>query len=158
MSIKGILAGIMVLLALLFWILPRTRLAGHLKMTVELFVAVQITGIVLGAVGLLVSVVWPQRILEQHYFELILLPLAALYLYTALIGRVQGSEALYDEKQTLNMTQAAAVTWPASIGLVFLLYALYQEGVMTGPLFFPVFIFFSFTVYSASTLYFFKQN
>ncbi len=158
MTIKGVLAGILVVMALLFWLVPRLRISRTLNMTERVFIVLNGVGIALGTLGLVVSLVWPERILERHYFELILLPLAAFYLYTALIGRIQGNQALYDEKQTLNMTQAAAVTWPASIGVVFMLYALYQEGVVTGPLFFPVFIFFSFTVYSASTLYFFRRH
>ena len=130
-------------------------------MSVSTFYIINIVGIVFGTLGIIASLVWPDQILEQHYFELILLPVLFAYLYTAIIMKVHDAgkfDELYDEKQNLNMTQAAALTWPASIGVVFILYILYQEEILTGMIFFPVFLYFTFTFYSASTLYFFKTN
>ncbi len=158
MNIKLFLAATLVLLALLYWILPRTKLSRKFKMNIGLFYIMNVIGIVCGTLGIIVSFVWPDLVLERHYFELILLPILFAYVYTAIIKKVGDAKELYDEKQNLNMTQAAAVTWPMSILFVFLLYAMYQEGILTGLIFFPIFLYFSFTFYSVSTLYFFKKN
>ncbi|MFQ5710041.1 MAG: hypothetical protein ACE5HO_21510 [bacterium] len=158
MNIKLFLVAILLLAALLYWGLPKTMFVKKLKMNVGLFYAMNIIGIVFGALGLIVSFIWPNVVLEKHYFELILLPILFVYLYTAMIRKVRGAIEMYDEKQNLNMTQAAAITWPISIVAVFFLYAMYREEILTGLAFFPIFLYFSFAVYSASTLYFFKKN
>ncbi len=158
MNIKLFLVSILVFVAILYWILPRTKLSQKFRMNVGVFYIMNVIGIVFGTLGIIVSFLWPDLVLERHYFELILLPILFVYVYTAIIKKVKVAKELYDEKQNLNMTQAAAVTWPISIVVVFLLYAMYQEGILTGLIFFPIFLYCSFTFYSASTLYFFKKN
>ena len=161
MNTKLLVVFILVFLALLYWILPKTRLSRKFKMNVMAFYIMNAVGIAFGIIGIIVSFMRPDLIFERHYFELILMPILCIYVYTAIIRKAQAVSTvsdLYDEKQNLNMTQAAALTWPASIIIVFLLYAMYQEGILTGLVFFPFFLFFTFTFYSASTLYLFRTN
>ncbi len=158
MRIKLILALIFAVVALLYFILPRTRFSQKLKMNIRVFYVMNLVGIICGTFGIVVSFAWPDLVLEKHYFELILLPVLIFYVYSAILGKSEYRKDLYDEKQNLNMTQAAAVTWPMSIVIVFLLFAMYKEEILTGPVFFPVFIFSTLTFYSASTLYLFKKN
>ncbi|KAA3610542.1 MAG: hypothetical protein DWQ05_21210 [Calditrichaeota bacterium] len=158
MNIKFFLVSVFVLVTLLYWILPKTKFAQKFRVNIELFYSMNIIGIIFGGVGIVVSFMWPELVMERHYFELILLPILFVYIYTAMLRKSGGGKDIFDEKQNLNMMQAAAATWPMSIFVVFLLYAMYEEGILSGLVFFPLFLFFSFTFYSVSTLYFFKKN
>jgi len=158
MNIKLFLILILLLSALVFWLLPKTKFARYLKMNEKLFYTMNIIGIVSGVAGLVAAIGWGEVILTGHYFEIILLPAFLIYLYSALIMQVQGSDNLYDEKQNYDMTRAAAMSLPYSIGAMFFLYAMYKEGIFEGLVWFPIFVFFSLTVYSASTLYYFRKD
>ena len=158
MNIKLFLVIILTMAVLVYFILPRTKFSVKLKMNTKLFYLTNIIGIVFSLIGLIVSFGWQQLILEEHLFELILLPIVFIYLYTAMIFKVQGTDKVYDEKQNQNLLQAAAITLPISIGTVFFLYLMYDEGILSGLVFFPIILYFSFTVYSASALYYFRNN
>jgi len=158
MNIKLFLIMILLLSALVYWLLPKTKFAKHLKMNEKLFYTMNIIGIICGITGLVVSFYWGEVILTSHYFEIILLPAFLIYLYSAVIMKVQGTDNLYDEKQNYDMTRAAAISLPYSMVAMFLLYAMYKEVIFEGLLWFPIYVFFTLTVYSTSTLLYFKKD
>lgn len=157
MNIKIIIIFILLIVFLMYFILSRTRLAKNFMMSETIFYFMNIIGIVFGTLGLIVTFGWPQLIFEKHYFELILLPIFLVYIYTAIIMKARRESDIYDEKQIQNMTQAAAVSWVISIIAVFFLYLMYKEAILTGLVFFPIYFYFSIVIYSASLLFFFKK-
>ena len=158
MSIKLFFALALLIAFLLYWLLPRTRLGIRLKMSEPLFYVINITGIVCGVVGLIVSFGWPQLILTHHYYELILLPVLFVYLYSGVIMKARKEDEVYDEKQIRDMTCAAAKVLPYSILAMFLLYLLYKENILQGLVWFPIYIFFTLAVYSGGTLFYFRKT
>jgi hypothetical protein len=158
MNIKLFIAIVLVLSVGAFYILPRTRLAGMMKMNETLFQVVNITGTVCGATGLFFSLALGEKIMTGHYFEIILLPAVLLYLYSAVVIKARGGESIYDEKQNHDMTRGAALTLPFSIGGMFILFGLYREGLTGGMIWFPVYLFLTLTVYSAGTLVYFRRS
>jgi hypothetical protein len=158
METKWVLLTVLVLAGLALWVVPRTRFARRLRMTVGLFYAINILGILVGIAGLALTLGRPDLVLEEHYYEVLLLPVFLSYMYFALLQIVQKSKEILDEKQALNMTQAAAATLPFAVFWVFLLYALYKETVLTGLIFFPLFVFFVLLAYSAHVLIFYRKN
>ena len=96
--------------------------------------------------------------ITSHYFEIILFPAFLIYLYSAIIMKIQGTDNLYDEKQNYDMTRAAAISLPYSMVVMFLLYAMYKEVIFEGLVWFPIYVFFTLTVYSTSTLLYLKKD
>ena len=158
MNIKLFLIFILLLSAFVYWLLPKTKFAKHLKMNEKLFYTMNIIGIICGIAGLVASFGWGEVMLTSHYFEIILFPAFLIYLYSAIIMKVQGTDNLYDEKQNYDMTRAAAISLPYSMVAMFLLFALYKEGIFEGLVWFPMYVFFTLTVYSTSTLLYFKKD
>ena len=158
METKWVVMVVLVLAGLALWGLPKTAFARKLRMTVGLFYGINIVGILVGIAGLALTFSRPDLVLEEHYYELLLLPVFLSYIYFALLQVVQRSKEILDEKQTLNMTQAAAATFPYSVFWVFILYALYREAVLTGLVFFPLFVFFVLLAYSVNVLLFYKRD
>ena len=158
MNMKLFLILVLLIAFLLYWLLPKTRLGTRLKMSEPLFYAINITGIVCGVVGLIVSFGWPQLILRHHYYELILLPVLFVHLYSAAVMKARKEDEVYDEKQIHDMTRAAATVLPCSFFAIFLLYVLCKANILQGLVWFPIYIFFSLTVYSGSTLFYFRKT
>ena len=158
MDLKPFLLVFLVLVFVFYWVLPRTRLRGYLKISEALFRAISIVGVVCGSLGVLVSLRWPDLVLSNHYFELILLPVLVLYVYSGVVVTAkQGGEGAYDEKQIHDMTRAAANALQYSFCAVFLLYAAFREGILEGLVWFPIYVFLTLAVYSGSTLYYFRR-
>lgn len=157
MDIKLFLVVVLVLLGVGTWLLPKTPFGIRFTMNEKVFSAMNTVGIVCGVAGLILTLVRPDLVLQHHYFELILLPVLILYLYSAVIMKVKRKE-IYDEKQTSDMTRSAAVSFVLSIVAMFLLYALYRENVIEGLVWFPFFVYFTLTVYSAGTLLQFRKQ
>ena len=158
MNIKLFLVIVLTIAVLVYFILPRTKFSAKLKMNTKLFYLTNIIGVIFSLIGLVVYFGWQQLILEEHLFELILLPIVFIYLYTAMIFKVQGTDKVYDEKQNQNLLQAAAITFPILIVAVFFLYLMYDEKILSGLVFFPIILYLSFAVYSASALYYFRNS
>lgn len=158
MKIKIFLILVLFFLAVCYWILPKTKFARRLKMNEALFYTINIIGIISGVVGLLVSFGWPELILKNHYFELILLPPVFLYVYSSTIMKIHKAEEIYDEKQSFDMTRAAAVSLFFSWLAMFLLYAMYKENILKGLVWYPIYIFFTLTVFSVSTIMNYKRD
>ncbi len=155
--IKIVLAGIIIVAALLFFIIPKTRLGQRLKMSEPLFIAVNVTGIICALGGLLITFLYPGLIIEYHLWELIILPFALIQVYILLIQKVDKSRDIFDEKQAFNLNTAAAVTWALSIPVMAILFMLYMDGILAGLLWFPFYLFTGLLIYSAGSLYYFKQ-
>jgi hypothetical protein len=155
--IKLSLLPVLVLAGFLYLILPRTAVGRNLKMNEAVFVLTNVIGLLCGAVGLLATFAWPHLILGAHLWELIVMPLVLIYVYWGIIMKVRKTTAILDEKQVVNMTSAAAVTWAWSILPMTVIFVLYQEQLLGGMTWFPVYVFLTLFIFSASTLYFFKR-
>lgn len=118
---------------LLYWLLPRTRLARRITMNETLFSVTSIVGIICGAAGLVVTVLWPQFIVQLHLWELILMPFVLLNIYWAVIMKTRRSAQILDEKQLFDMTHAAAVTWGVSITAMAILFVLTRRERFRAP-------------------------
>jgi hypothetical protein len=141
-----------------FFIIPKTGLAKKIRMNESLYMIMNIIGALSGITGLFASFIWGDYILTSHYYELILLPVFIIFLYSLLIIKIREGEEPYDEKQELEMTRAAALTLPFSFIGMFFIYAMYKETVITGLLWFPVYIFLTITVYSSAVIIQFRRG
>jgi len=158
MNIKLFLIVILGLSFFLYWLLPKTQLAKYLKMNEKFFYVMNIIGIICGISGLITTLVWGEYILTSHYYEIILLPAFLIYFYSLIIMKVKGADNVYDEKQTYDMTRAAAISLPYTVGVMFLLFAMSKEIIVEGLVWFPFYIYFTLTIYSVSTLVYFKKS
>jgi len=155
--IKFILVLTFVIAGLLYWLLPKTKLAKHFKMNETLFVATNVIGIICGIIGLVVTLVWPQFIVEMHLWELILIPFVIIHVYWAIIMKTRKTLDVLDEKQEYDMTKAAAITWGLSIPAMVFLFILYDKEILSGIAWFPYYLFTALLIFSATTLFSFKK-
>jgi hypothetical protein len=155
--IKLALAILVIAAALAFWLLPKTKIARKFKMSEALFMLTNIIGMICGAAGLLVTFAWSGLIVEYHLWEIILMPFVLIYVYWGIIMRTGKSLAILDEKQSLNMASAAAMTWSISIPAMAFLFILYYQNILQGMLWFPYYFFVTLLIFSASTLFYFKK-
>jgi len=157
-AIKVTLLIVVILGIAIYWLLPKTRLAKRLKMSETLFIITNIIGVSCGIIGLVVTFLFPQLIVEIHLWELIVAPFALIYIYWAMIMRIRKTAAIVDEKQDYNMTKAAAITMAFSIPAMVIMFMFYYNKIFTGPIWFPYYFFVTLLLFSGSTLYLFKQE
>lgn len=158
MEIKFLILMALVLALLLFWLAPKIAGVRKLKMSLSVFYGINVIGILAGAAGLILTLWLKSEVMSNHYFEILLFPVFLSYLFLALLFRIRGEDAVLDEKQNLNMMQAAASTFVAIIVFCFFLYAYDQTGQFVGLIFFPFILFFSILVFSAFTIYYYKKD
>ena len=157
--IKLLLVLIIVLGGLGYWLLPKTRMAKKWIMTEKLYTATQIIGMICGAAGLAVMFIWTQAAMDNHLWELILMPYFVMMVFWGIIMRTQKTTEITDEKQGLDMAQAMAVTFGFStIVMGFVLFPLYSAQILRGAMWFPVYLFMSVMFLSIFTLVNFKKN
>ncbi len=155
--IKLVLVLIFVIAILVYWLLPKTAFAKSLKMHETLFTLTNLIGILCGLTGLAMTMVQPEKIIEYHLWELIAVPFALVYLYWLLLGKINSGKESIDEKQVFNMTSAAAFAWILSIPVMVFVFMLFQSAVLDGLVWFPIFFFQGLLIFSAATLYFYKN-
>lgn len=156
--IKLILVLIIALAIVLYWLLPKTRLAKHFKMNERLFIITNIIGVTCGIIGLLVTFIWPQFIVELHLWEVIVTPFALMYIYWLLIIRIRKTAEIVDEKQDYNMTKAGAITMAFSIPAMVIMFMLYYDKIFDGAIWFPYYFFVLLLFFSGTTLVLFKKE
>ena len=157
MIIKLLLMVVLILLGLLYWLLPETKVASHFKMNETLFSITNIIGIICGAIGLAITIIFPQFIMKEHLYEIILLPFLFINVYWAIIIKVRKSEKILDEKQEYDMTQGATKAWIISIPVMLIVFWMYKGKILEGAIFFPIYLFQTLFFYSAGTLFYFKK-
>ena len=155
--VKVLLVAVLAVAAILYWLLPKSRLAGKFRMNETLYVVTNVVGIVCGIIGLTATIVWPRYVIELHLWEFIMLLFVLVHVYWAIISRVRQKSPLLDEKQSFDMAQAAAITWAGSIPAMAVLFVLYDKGVLHGLMWFPFYLFATLLAYSISTLYLFRR-
>jgi len=156
--IKLILVFIIALAILLYWLLPKTRLAKHFKMNERLFIITHVIGVICGLIGLVVTFIWPQVIIEWHLWEIIITPFALMEIYWLLIMRIRKTAAVLDEKQDYNMTKAGAITMAFLIPAMVIMFMLYYDKIYDGPIWFPYYFFVILLFFSGTTLFLFKKE
>lgn len=156
--IKLTLVLILVIAGLLYWLLPKTKLAKHLIMSEKRFIVTNVIGVTCGIIGLVVTFVLPQFILELHLWELIVMPFALAYIYWLMIIRIRKNTEIVDEKQDYNMTKAGAITMAFSIPAMVIMFMLYYNKIFDGPICFPYYFFVTLLFFSGTTLFLFKKE
>nr|MBN2277818.1 hypothetical protein [candidate division Zixibacteria bacterium] len=156
--IKMILALTVIIGALLYFIIPRTKLAGKLKMNESVFIITSVTGIICGAVGLVVTLFWPEYIVNLHLWEFIIMPFILANVYWGIIMKTRKTVKILDEKQVFDLTNAAALTWAGSIPAMVVIFLLYSWGIVDGVIWFPFYFFITLLFFSISTLFCFKKS
>ncbi|MCU0644807.1 MAG: hypothetical protein MUC94_11155 [bacterium] len=156
--IKLILVVIVALGIVLFFLLPKTRLAKKFRMNEKLFIITNIIGVICGMVGLAMTFIFPQSIVELHLWELIIAPFALIYTYWLMIVRIRKRSEILDEKQDYNMTKAGAITMAVSIPAMVIMFQLYYNKIVDGPIWFPYYFFVTLLLFSGTTLFLFKKE
>lgn len=155
--IKIVLALTLVLAALSYWLLPKTKLAKYLKTNETLYISTHIIGITCGLIGLVSTFVWPQFIVELHLWELIALPYALIWIYWLIIMRTRKTSELCDEKQEYDMTKATTTAmWLSIVVMGCIIFPLYSAKILDGSVWYPGLLFLVILVYSSSTVFYFK--
>ena len=157
--IKIILVAVVIFAALCYWLIPKTKLAKKMKMTVSLFIATNIVGIVCGIIGLTSVFLWDEIIIEAHLWELIVFPYALVWLYWLIIIRLKKTSVIIDEKQEWDMSQAAGTTFGGTIVTLSIMFQLSMQKIvdLNDGLWFPFYLFTTIFLFSLSTLLFFKK-
>ena len=158
MSVKFYLLIALILTGLVIWLLPKSRLAAGLRLSENGFQIIHLIGIICGVCGLVASFIYQDTVLESHLYEALLFPLFLAYMYLLLVHRIRKSDDVLDEKQIHDMALAGANTFALSIIWVFFLHALYKEEILSGTVFFPLFVFFTLALFSLNVLIQYRKN
>jgi hypothetical protein len=156
--IKLSLFFILVISGLIVWLLPKTAFAKKIKMNEQVFNLTNWIGIICGVCGLVITLIWREFIIETHLMWLILLPWLILELYSLLVIRSQKTSTIMDEKQEYNLTKAGSLAAAVSIPLMTGVFLLYEGQVLSGSLWFPIYLFLTIFLISFFTLSLFKKE
>lgn len=158
MVIKIILLLLLAFSFILYLIVPRTRLADRLRMSESFYYAIHVIGMLSGLTGIVVTLIYPEKIMTDHLYELILLPVFFVYLYSAVLIRIKKGEDIYDEKQNRDIISAIAISWVVSFFGMFFMYALFTSNALQGFIWYPLYVFVNILIFSSSTLVLFKRS
>ncbi|MBC8181988.1 hypothetical protein H8E88_12795 [candidate division KSB1 bacterium] len=158
--IKIVLVVVLLLAALCFWLLPKTKLAKKLKMTVPIFITTNIVGIACGIFGLVGIFIWKEFIIEAHLWELIIFPYTLVWVYWLMVIRLKKTSIIVDEKQEWDMSQAAGSTIAGTLLILAFMFNLSYNDVyqLNNGMWFPFYLFTTILLFSVSTLLFFKKS
>ena len=159
METKYIILLVLVAAGVAVWLLPKAAFASRISMSERSYTIIHAIGLICGCTGFIVTIMFPSSILSEHIYELLLLPVVAAYaVYPAIVARVRRSSELYDEKQIWDTTRAAALSLGATMMTMFVVYAFYNEHVLTGTIWFPLLMFSVVAWYSGGTLLFHRSS
>jgi len=159
METKYFILIILAVAGLAVWMLPKASFASRISMTERSYVIIHWIGLISGLIGIVLTFMFPTSILREHIYELVLLPVVAAYaVYPAIVARVTRSNELYDEKQIWDTTRAAALSLGGTTMTMFMVYAYYNEGVLSGVIWFPLMMFSVVAWYSGGTLIFHRSS
>lgn len=139
-------------------LLPRRRAAGRPVIGERLFIATCVVGALCGGAGLVILFAWPERVIGWHLWEAAAMPLVLLYAYWIAIMRAAPADRALDEKQDIDMTRAAAMTWALSVPAMSVPFVLSEKIAFDATLWFPYFLFVTLLMNSVLTLYYFKRR
>jgi hypothetical protein len=158
--IKIFLVVVHFLAVLCYWQLPKYKLAKKMKMTVPIFMATNLVGIICSFLGLISIFLWKEFIIEAHLWELIIAPYALVWLYWLMIIRIKKTSIIVDEKQEWDMSQAAGATISGTIIILAFMFNLSYNNVyqLNNGLWFPFYLFVTILLFSLSTIFFYKRS
>jgi len=158
--IKIILLLIVLIAVICYWLIPRSKLAKKVKMTVGLFIVTNIIGILSGILGVVGIFIWKTYLIEAHLWELIVMPYALVMVYWLLIIKLKKSTEIVDEKQKWDMSQAAGITIGGTIVILSVVFQLSTHNLvdMGQGLWFPLYIFITIFIFSLTILLFYKKS
>ena len=158
--IKFVLVALLVIAGFCYWLLPKTKLAHKIKMTVPLFYATNIIGIICGIIGLIGIFIWKNLIIEAHLWELIIMPYVLVWIYWLMIIRIRKNKVIVDEKQEYDMSQAAGATIGGTVIILAFMFNLSLNDVyqLNNGLWFPFYFFLTIFIFSLSTILHFRKS
>ncbi len=146
-----------VIFGLLIWLLPKTAFAKRFKMNERIFILTNWLGIICSIAGFIITLISREFIIETHLMWLIILPWLILEFYSLLVSRSQKNADILDEKQEHNQTKAGALAMGLSILVMTGVFLLYEDQILTGNLWFPIYLFLNIFLISFFTLLLFKR-
>lgn len=158
--IKIILVCTIVVAAICYLLIPKSRFAKKIKMSVALFVGTNIIGIIVGISGVIATLFCRENLIESHLWELLIMPYVLVWIYWLIIMRIQKSTFIVDEKQEFDLLNAAGAMIAGTILVFALMFNLNTGNVVTldGGLWFPFYLFTTVTLFSGLTILFFAKN
>ena len=156
MEVKLIIIALLLILFAVTWILSKTNSSKKVRMGEKLFLSTNWVLLLCSGAGFILTLFLGKEIVSSHLFEILLLPALFAFLLTSISEKKVNAEEKYDEKQKSDMKDASVVSWMSIIITLFVLYAMYAAGNMSGIVFFPIVLFVAFSVYAGSLLYFYK--
>jgi hypothetical protein len=156
--IKIILLLVIVLAILSYWLIPKSKLRSRLHMNENIFMITQSIGVLCGVAGLLITFIYPHKIIELHLWELLIMPYFIIQVYWLIVMKIRRSGEILDEKQEYDMGKAGGMTFGISIPAMVIVFILYQNKIAEGLIWFPYYLFITILIFSSSTLYYFKKN
>jgi hypothetical protein len=156
MEIKLILISFLILLFSGAWVLSNSELGKRIIMGDRLFLITNIVLFLCSTAGFIITIIIGEEVMSSHIFEILLLPALVAFVLTGISRKQKNAEEHFDEKQQSNMKDAAAFSWMVIIFAMFIIYAVYYAGNLTGLLFFPLIIYIAFGAYSGSLIFFYR--
>ncbi|MBN2089711.1 hypothetical protein JW964_08855 [candidate division KSB1 bacterium] len=156
--IKFSLFFVLLILSLLIWLLPKTAFAKRFKMNEKIFILTNWLGIICGTLGMVATLIWQEFVIETHLMWLIIFPWVIMEFYSLLVIRSQKTSNIMDEKQEYNLTKAGSLAAGLSISIMTGVFLLYEAQILTGSLWFPVYLFLTVLLISFFTLLLFKRE
>jgi uncharacterized protein YacL len=147
----------------LYWIIPNTKWGKkHLKLKESTYLFFQYLGIFVGLVGLIATLLEPQMVIRSHLFELLLALFGLNFGFWAYILKSKKATeltAILDEKQVVNITQAAGTTCMLTTGIMIILYFIsyHEVFVIEGKVWFLFYIFGSMILFSMFNIVYYKK-
>lgn len=147
-----------IILILLAFILPQTKLSKYIKIGQTYFLITNICGVLIGAVGIIIIFLVSPEIVKNYLWKVLIMPYVYLQIYTLYVMITKKSINIFDEKQDFNITSGAAITFGAMILIMGLVISpLIQNKILELSLLFPLFLYTAILIYSTITLYLFKK-
>jgi uncharacterized protein YjeT (DUF2065 family) len=155
--IKLALVLVIIIAGLSYWLIPKSKLGSKFQMNEYVFIITQSIGILCGVAGLFLTFIYPQKIIEFHLWELLIIPYFLIYVYCLIVMKIRKSTEIVDEKQEYDMGRAGGITFGISMPAMVIMFILYQNGIVNGLIWFPFYIFITILIYSSAILFCYKK-
>ncbi|MBN1352632.1 hypothetical protein JXJ21_24810 [candidate division KSB1 bacterium] len=148
----------LIILILLAFILPKTKLSKHFKVTEKYFIITNIVGIICSVLGLIAIFTFSPDVVRTYLWKIIIIPYAYLQMYHIYVMVAKKTTQIYDEKQEFNTTTGAGLTLGATILIMgWIIIPLLKNNLLEIKLIFPLYINSVIFTFSLITLFLFKR-
>lgn len=149
----------LIILILLAFILPKTKLSKHFKITEKYFVITNICGIICSIIGLIAIFKFSPDVVRTYLWKIIIIPYVYLQIYHIYVMVAKKTTRIYDEKQEFNMTAGAGLTLITTILIMmWIIIPLLKNDLLEIKLILPLYINSVIFTFSLFTLFLFKKT